>query len=315
MGLKMDKQIELDDANAFFYAKMNVNLRRTKLPLFYYDFKIPEPRPPSFSDIADIAPQNLEEFETRVNDILERTAERYHKEAYGIYKKQPVDKRLSIEKLVKFSMRSEKTINKKERGTDHHLDGYNFLKLALEKNVLFSKSDQYILGIAIERSKLTKPKQRLIAFQCAAQTLWYLEQNSIPTLAAMEVMLTDKKQPLSELLEAEKVTNSRTIQKWIGAVCPVPQNQRKKHLKDVALYSNIVPIPGLFTAQGIRFPWLKFAIICTTRVMKICNCTLEDIIGSPSILVITERLKFYPKLYIRDWIEGAYSSNSSIFDL
>lgn len=260
-------------------------------------------------------PKTLQEFEDRLGDIFVALIKHYFGVAYYVYPTSKLTNSASIENLIKIANQVEKfSDRRKSESIDIPLDCYLFLKKTLESNFRFSKLDQDLLGMVIDRTNLTKPKKRMIAVQCAVQVLWYLEKDAIPTIEAMIAMLKDKKRPFFELLELQKTTNPQTLQRWIRAIFPVPKDQRKKRSKVVSAYSSIVPIPALFTITGIKFPWLRFATISITCVMKACGCSSSEIINSSPIGLLVERLKFYPKLYVRDWVEEAYSTNGSIFD-
>lgn len=256
-------------------------------------------------------PNHLGEFEDRLMKLLD-----HFQQYFGIAYYLDFGAKKRLKKDVSNKNLIDIAINHATRGPsviNLHLDCYEFLKMALEQNFPFSLLAQSHLGLSLDLSDLTKPKQNVIAVQCASQVLWHHGKSSIPNIAAMKDKLLDKQEPFFDLLELGRFNNPGTIKKWVSAVYPIPKSQRKKRSKPAGAYDNIIDIPDIFANRGISFPRLRFTLICTTRTMKALGYSLSEIVNSRPVALLAEPLKFYPRRYATDWIKEAFSSNGSIY--
>lgn len=268
----------------------------------------------TIGSVIDRPPKDLKEFEDRLGMFLHDLKNLFFGVIHEVETGKRVKRDTSIASLVHALLRYEKHQNKNVPSPEM-LETYPFLKLVLEKDAALFGKDRYLLGIQRNRSGLSTPKKNVIAVRCAAQVLWHLERSQIPTIEAMEDRLLDRKYPFYELLDLGRFHSPRTIEKWVRAVFPVPQAERKKHrTKNDSAFKNIIPIPNIFTDTGVSFPRLRFALICLTRILKTLNWRQRQIVDSEFSILLADPLKFYPRLYVRDWIDEAYSSNGSIFD-
>lgn len=265
-------------------------------------------------------PKNLREFENRISKTVLEIKENIH----GLLHKVTSDKWLRCDK-------SNKTIVKDLCNLKDHfekngnliletLDPYQFLKLVLEKNASIFNSDLYILGTEIDRSGLALPQKNTLAVQCAAQVLWFLEGNKIPSITAMKKHLFNHSNPLFKLLILHRFSNqnnyeSRALENWIRPMFPVPLEERKKQwINKEHCFEMMVMIPGIFTDKGINFLKLRFALICLTRILKTFSWNFDQILESKFVEQIATSIKFYPRMYVNDWICEAFASNGNIFD-
>jgi hypothetical protein len=262
------------------------------------------------------APCSDREFEERLGELLQYLRDRFFGITYEIVSSKTIKREKNNETLVEAMCNFEKCCNDKkyEALANEKLPIYGFLKLALEKDAPFDS--EYHLGIQRDRSGLSLPQKNAIAVQCAAQVLWHLEGSQIPSIEAMERTLLDRSRLFFDLLELDRFNNPRTIEDWVRAVFPVPRGDRKKgRLKSMTAFADIIFIPGIFTESGVSFPRLRFALVSITRVLKALDWQLSEIVKSRPIILLVEKLQFYPRLYVMDWIEEAYVFNGSIFDV
>jgi hypothetical protein len=260
-------------------------------------------------------PEDLSEFEDRLGVFLYDLQDLFYGITYEIETGKTLKRDMSPESLVDILLVYEKRLQKGASLPSKTLETYSILKLCLEKDVYLFEKDSYLLGIERDRSGLSSPQKNAIAVQCAAQVLWHIEGNKILTIKAMvKILNSDKEYPFFELLELGRFNDERTIRNWVRAVCPIPMDQRKKRRsKDAVVFNTIVPVPDIFTDGKISFPRLRFALLCLSRVMKALGSPLSEIGQSKPIALLIGQLKFYPKLYAKDWIKEGYSSNGSIF--
>jgi len=264
-------------------------------------------------------PQNLKEFEDRLSEFLYYLHDRFFGYAYEVVSTKMLKRDKSDEILVDVLCGFEKYCREKkdEIYAREKLAVYGFLKLALERDAPFDS--EYHLGVGRDRSGLTSPQKNKIAIQAAAQVLWNLEKNNIPTIKEMKEKLKNKENPIHMIFQINRF-NSRTIENWVSKIFPVPKDSRKGHpLKEGVpeeLFKNLIPIPGIFLEDGnmINFPKLRFAIICLTRVLITLGWSIDQIEKSSFVKLYQSPLKFYPHMYVNDWIKDAAVENSSIFD-
>jgi hypothetical protein len=259
-------------------------------------------------------PKHLGEFEDRLMKLLDCLYQGY----FGIAYYLDFDERRTLEKNVSYKNLIDIAIKCATKGpsvVNVQFECYEFLKMALEKNFPFSPLAQSLLGLSLDLSDLTKPKQDVIAVQCASQVLWYLKKSNIPKIVTMKDKLLDRKEPFFDLLGLGRFNDPRTIEKWVSVVYPIPKSQRKRRSQPDGAYDNIIDIPDIFTNRGTSFPRLRFAIICTTQTMKALGYSLSEIVNSRPVALLAEPLKFYPQRYASDWIKEAFSSNGSIYPL
>lgn len=256
---------------------------------------------------------NLEQFEDRLRTFLDELKNLF----FGITYKTTIKRDTSNQSLVAALLEYEKC-EKNLSLLPEKLETYSFLKLALEKDAPLLLQDEYLLGIQRDRSGISDPQKNAIVAQCAARVLWFLEKNKIPTIMAMAKRLKNKKDPLCCLLELENF-EIHTIKNWIKQVFPVPKKERQgrdsEAGKPISNFADVVPIPGIFLEDGrVNFPKLRFAIMCTTRILKSLGYDLNSAVESRFITFYVQSLQFYPSRYVNDWAQEAFLGNSSIFD-
>jgi hypothetical protein len=267
-------------------------------------------------------PKDLREFEDRIGNILLKFKEHFFGLTYEVTSGRWLKRDTSNETLVTALRDQENHFKKNGNLLLEALDPYQFLKLALEKDASLLDNDIYILGIERDRSGLTRPQKNVIAIQCAAQILWYLEKNKIPSIESMERRLIDESNPLYDLLMLHQFSKtnpnnpeSRTVENWIRPMFPVPPDERKQKWNSKESYfENIMKIPGILTDKGTNFLKLRFALICLTRILRTFAWELDPILKSIFVQQIASPINFYPRMYVNDWVCEAFASNGNIFD-
>jgi hypothetical protein len=202
---------------------------------------------------------------------------------------------------------------REKRSWSELVDAYPLLRSILERGGSLMGMDLWLLGIERDRGGLSLPQKNEISVQCAGQVLWDIEGASIPTIAAMVKRLR-KEVALSNLLDLKRFHDDRTVRQWLMPVFPKPKGHRKrKNRLESTDFEEIVPIPTIFSEKGVNFLHLHFAAIRYTRILKIFNQTLDQILESKVIRKLTHPLRFYPSMYVRDWVEEAFHMNGCIF--
>ncbi len=257
-------------------------------------------------------PNSIEEFEARLLDLLYYLRDRFFGVTYEVSSTKTVRREKTNQVLVDAMCDFEKfcKTEKLELLKEEKVECYEFLKLALEEDAPFGS--EYILGIKRDRSGITESQKHAIAVQSAAQVLWYLMQYSIPNITAMTTLLLNRKKPFFNLLNLRGFT-PRTIMDWISPIFSVPTEFRKQQdSKNIEFMEILIQIPNIFTKDGVSFPRLRFAVINISKVLQVLNCTLEQTLNQLPITILSDQLKFYPALYVQNWVEEVYQSNSGI---
>ncbi len=201
---------------------------------------------------------------------------------------------------------------------NYQLDIHCNFRRSIEENRPFCVDDSY-LGLARDLSKFLKPEKKRIAVQAAAQVLWFLEKNDIPTIECMAQRLIDLKESICKKLDI--LPSEEKIKEFVAYVFPVPRQRRrgnrsKKNIRTED-FVNIVIIPGIHSKNGyaIHYPKLRFIVTCCARVFVILGTTIEQIKNS-------DLMKCYKKIassrvhgFIDAWVEEATQSNQSIFEI
>jgi hypothetical protein len=263
------------------------------------------------------SPMDLRGFEDRVLELEGKLRSL----VFGLAYDMDTGKTLKREKTSKNLVDALCNYEKYVKGIIHEqLDPIGLLKEIIERDAPFLVcNDEYILGVKRDRSGLSLPQKNKIAFQVAAQILWFLEKNKIPTIEAMEIRLRDKKNPLYDLLEIKKF-RKRTVQDWVGDVFPIPKHSRKgrpvKSGVSENKFNKRIPIPEVILGKGkiINFLKLRFVIMCFSVFLRALNWSKDQIEKSVFIQAYKPHLKFYLWMYIKCWICRAVEKNSSIFD-
>lgn len=256
-------------------------------------------------------PKNLQEFEDRLmNYCLEVNESSFgldHEILPGkILKKEDMGTDLMVKVLQELEKRESVVSNRV-------IDTYSFLKGVLEKDASLFGKDVYLIGLNRDRSGISEPKKNQIAVQAASQIGWFLDGTECNSIEKMTTRLLKKEEPLHVLLELERFNDRRTITNWINPMFPVPRQERKKklHHRD---FSNLLMIPGIYTEKGVSFPRLRFALICLTRILKMFHWEVPKILESQFVQILSDRLQWYPKSYVKEWVIEAFSTNCRIFD-
>jgi hypothetical protein len=222
--------------------------------------------------------------------------------------KQEKSDKAIIEALCNF----EKFCREK-RSWSEWVDAYPLLRSILEKDASLMEMDLWLLGTERDREGLSLPQKNEISVQCAGQVLWDFEGIRIPTIAAMICRLK-KEDKLKSLLDLGRFYDDGTLRGWLMPVFPKPEEHRKsKNRLEPTDFEEIKPIPTIFSERGVNFLHLRFAVICYTRILRIFNQGLDQILESKVIRSITHPLHFYPNMYVRDWVEEAFHMNGCIF--
>lgn len=198
---------------------------------------------------------------------------------------------------------------------------YDFLRLVIERDApLVVCEDIHLLGIERDRSGLSSPQKNMIAVQVAAQILWYLEKNKIPTIEVMKKKLLDKKFFYYNFLKLNRFPRPRTIEEWITQVFPVPKKLRKGKPSNSGVpehyFNRIIPVPGIFlnNYQVINFQKFRFAIKCIAKILLMSRWSIDQILTSKFIQFYRKPLKIYLQMYVDGWIHDAVIDNRRIFD-
>lgn len=274
------------------------------------------------------SPKNLQEFVSRVDKILEESFERNFGFQHYLKDRKYIKSNPTIENLIKVECDLEKQRRGEILVINQDLDGYKFLKLALERNYPFTVRAQHFLGIFIDRSKITKPQKLTIGIQAAAQVLWFIKKEIILSIKGMRENLLGKNSKNCSLwkflnilnLQTKKSIklNERIVENWIRKICPIPKRERKRfHKINNSCFSNIIYIPGIFLSNPsrINFSKLRIGIITLTKNLFFQRLSLKEIQNHPILLAYKKPLKYYLKDYVNDWIEEGFHSNGTIFDV
>lgn len=229
-------------------------------------------------------PKSLEVFEYRLLICYRDTQTAHFGHAHFLAEGKTLKKRTDYKALVDTLIVHEKCSKRVKRSRLNPKDIYGFLKYILERDAPTGLPDKFILGFQRDRSRrfskayleLSIPEKKKIAAQAAAQVLWFIEGQKIPTLAEMGGRL--RKAPITGLFKFDKLFNIPNFLNWIRPVCPVPAELRKKTQIPSHHFKKIVEIPGIFTEKGVDFLRLLFALQCVTRVMK--SLGMRDIVES-----------------------------------
>lgn len=278
-------------------------------------------------DMAEAA-THPDGFVDRLIEVEGKLRDRFFGLTYEIESTIMLRRDRSPEALMEALAIGEKYFSK-EKVIHEQIDGYGFLKLALEKDTPLFDYEDYLfscVGIKRDHSGISLSQKNAISVQSAAQVFWYLRKSKIPNIAEMKKELMDKKNPLYELLKMNQYSigeDAQTIDKWISKIFPVPEDLRKGRpsKKGIApsLFDNLIPIPEVFPENGakINFLKLRFTLECLTRVLKALDWQLEQIIGSQFINLYTRPLGFefyvFSKSIIENWVREAFAKNSCIF--
>ncbi len=273
------------------------------------------------------SPQNLQDFESILYELLQASFNRNFGFQHYLKDIKYIKTNPTIEDLIQV----ECDLNKQKINTilggmsRHYLDGYKFLKLALERNYPFTLREQHLLGVFPDHLPIRKQQKLQIGIQAAAQALWYKKGSSIPSIQAMkeEIWRDDKILSFLNLLDPKTgdptYVSKRSIKNYIRLVYPIPSDKRKQKpsKRDKSYYSQVVPIPGIFLSNPYRINFLKLrlGVIALTKILSFFGLYLEEIQTDPILLAYKEPLRFYPKDYVTDWIEEGFARNGSIFDL
>ena len=259
-------------------------------------------------------PKDLREFEDRLGKLMLFLKGTFFGLTYDIEERKTLKKDTGPETLVRVLQDYEKYRNAYGEIFHNHLEAYQFLKLALESNTSLIWDDRYLLEISRDRSGLMVPDKKELAVQCAAQVLWYLEGDKFLTIMDMEQCL--KTDPRLQWLNARQFQKARTIWDWIRPICPISEEDRKKpsHQRNREVFKELIPIPGIITESGgkVNFPKLRFVILSLSFTLKGLGWSLDQVRESNLIALYAVSLRFYPALYVGDWVKEAFENHCSI---
>lgn len=273
----------------------------------------------SFAELPAEPPKDWMEFENRIGKFENKLRDMLFGFTYNLETGKTLKREKSIESIVESLCDYDKYSENIQVITEH-FNPFLLLKLILEQDAPFVIcEDTYLLGFKRDRSGLSLPQKNTITIQVAAQVLWYLEKNKIPTIELMSDHLLDKQHPFFKLFSIDRFHNPRTIKNWISKVFPVPSKLRKGRpsLNEVPedLFNSIMPVPGIFFEDGkvINILKLQFTIQCITRILKTLSWTMNQIENSEFILLYQRPLKYYLRCYVATWIKKTFEENGSVF--
>jgi hypothetical protein len=262
--------------------------------------------------------------ETSFWDRLLEVEEKAHRLEYGlsyeIESKKIFKREKTTKNLVGILCAAEKYV---DGIINEYVDPYGFLKEVLEKDAPFYVcDDMYILGIERDRSGLSKNQKNKIAVQMAAQVLWYIKKNKIPTIDAMVRHLRSKSEPFYSLIEMNSFHSSRTIEDWIRPIFPLDNHLRKgrplNEGRSTKNFNYVRPIQNVFSNNGKKVNVLKlrFIIFCLSRMLKIFGLSEEQIKVFNLVQIYTMPLPMYLHTYVYMWINEAMEEKiGRIFDV
>jgi hypothetical protein len=261
-------------------------------------------------------PSSPQWFEWKLGTIFDALRDRFFGYTYDVVSKKTLRRDKSEESLVDALLCFEKYCEEHDdRLPTESLIPYKFLKLVLERNAsLFGFEEELFdpIGIKRDRSGISLPQKNTIAVQCAGQILWHLEGRQIDSIEAMEERLLRKEPLLFQLLELHRFSSDRTIENWLRPIFPRPPEERKQPNRKGAL-DRLVPIPGVHAEHGTNFQKLQFAATSITRILRILGWKIDQVIDSTFIELLGRPIGPYLRSYLQDWVNQAYSCNSSIF--
>ena len=263
-------------------------------------------------------PKSLEVFEYRLLICYRDTQTSHFGHAHFLAEGKTLKKRTDYKALVDTLIVHEKCSKRVKRSRLNPKDVYEFLKYLLERNAPTGLPDEFILGFQRDRSRrlsktrleLSIPEKNKIAAQAAAQVLWFIEGERIPTLAEMGKRL--RQAPFTSLFGFHKLHKVPNFLSWIRPVFPVPSELRKQNQIPSHHFKTVAEIPDIFTEKGVDFLRLLFALQCITRVMKSQGMNLNQIRESQPVSLLIGNFRFYLQDYAEDWIKMYYESNSHI---
>lgn len=172
-----------------------------------------------------------------------------------------------------------------------------WFKMIVESNVSLNYHEKEIfcfLGFQRNFSGISKPEEYAMKFQVAAQVLWFLNENPIPTLEAMRKTLASKSS-ISAFLggyDGSSYPNSRSVCNWISKVFPNPnqvkQGRPKKKQATDNFFGEFTSVPGVFSdaRKKINCVKLRFVLQSITLVLNKLGWPEEKIME-------TELIQFY----------------------
>lgn len=246
--------------------------------------------------------------------------------SYEVVPRKMLKRDKSDKNLVRFLGYCEQNRDKKSAfPTCDWSDPYPFFKEVLEQNKGLLDFEDYLFGLLeIKRdfSGLSEPQKKEIACQAAAQVLWFLEKNKIPTLEEMRKRIFNKEHCFFKLFEigGESLRiNARVACNWVSKVCPIPKSLRKgrpgKNGVSSSVFDSLIPIPGIFSEDKttVNFLKLRFSLACISRLLKTLGWSLDQVVESKFIKFYQGPLKINLLPYSKDWVEEAFLKNGSIF--
>ncbi len=276
-------------------------------------------------------PHNLvsltsEAFWEKLDQIHDDIRERFFGYTYKILSTKTLRRDDSNETLVEALCCYEEWYEKNKDSIYFECDSAcHFLRLVLERNApLFGYEEEVFgpLNIKRDRSGLSEPQKKEIAFQAGAQVLWYLKKSKIPTIQEMQELLLNKTHPFFEILAAGDPNlsfGSRTVSNWISKVFPIPQDARRGRPSKVAIsptaFECLVCIPGIFSERGavINFSILQFVLTSISRFLEKLEWTREQIINSEIFKLYANPVHPFLRIYNAVWVHQVFLKNSSIF--
>lgn len=197
---------------------------------------------------------------------------------------------------------------------NEHLNVFEFVSLVLEKNAPLREFEEYLFGptgIKRDFSDIYTKEKHKMSMQCAAQILWSLEGNKIPTIEAMKRRLSDKESPLFNFLKPELFIDRETISDWIRPVFPIPVTRRRGRWRS-HLFDDIVPIPNIINGDVVSFPRIHFAVYCTTSILKAFGWDIVQICESKFIKTLIPAKDFAFHFFIKAWVKEFYDSSAGL---
>lgn len=261
-----------------------------------------------------------ESFEDRLLALEEKLRERVFGLDHDVGSTKNIKRDKTNENLVNALCYFEKHANDV---INEQLNPTGLLKAILDNDAPFLVcDDMYILGVERDRSKLFVPQKNEIAFQVAAQLIWYFKKNEIPTIDSMVKFLRSKNSPLYSLLKPMKFHSSRTIEDWVRSVFPLENRLRKGRPRDdgrkAADFAYVRLIQNVFSEKNkkVNFAKLRFIILCLSQMLKIWGLSTEKIktCGLTQAYILPLPIHLHRFLYI--WINEATSGKiGGIFDV